>query len=53
MATTFQREVKYRVNNEFILKPTISEMRGARLESLAFLEEVGLLQPIDAIQEPR
>ena len=49
MATTFQSVVQYRYNNEFILKPKIEEMKGALLDSLAFLEEVGLLQPIDAI----
>ena len=49
MATTFQGVVQHRYNNEFIVKPKIEEMQGARLDSLAFLEEVGLLQPIDAI----
>jgi len=49
MATTFRSAVEYRYNNEFILKPKIEEMHGARLSSLAFLEEVGLLQPIGAI----
>ena len=49
MATTFQNEVKYRVRNDYILKPKIEEMKGARLESLSFMEEVGLLQSIDAI----
>ena len=49
MATTFQSLVQYRYNNEFILKPKIEEMEGDRLDFLAFLEEVGLLQPINAI----
>ena len=49
MATTFQTEVKYRRENSVILKPKIKEMKGARLEALSFLEEVGLLQSIDAI----
>ena len=49
MATTFQGVVQHRYNNEFIVKPKVEEMKGARLESLAFMEEVGLLQPIDAV----
>ena len=49
MATTFESVVKYRYNNRFILKPKLEEMQGALLESLAFLEEVGLLQSIDAV----
>ena len=49
MATTFESVVRHRYNNDFILKPKIEEMQGARLTDLAFLEEVGLLQPIDAI----
>ena len=49
MATTFEGVVRQRYNNEFILKPKIEEMQGARLTALAFMEEVGLLQPIDAI----
>ena len=49
MATTFEDVVRHRYNNDFIVKPKIEEMHGARLTTLAFMEEVGLLQPIDAI----
>ena len=49
MAKTFERVVRHRYNNEFIVKPKVEEMRGSRLDDLAFMEEVGLLQPIDAI----
>ena len=49
MATIFQREVQYRIDDASILKPPLDEMRGARLESLAFLEEVGLIHSIDAV----
>lgn len=49
MATTFENVVQYRYNDEFILKPKIEEMQGLRLNALTFLEEVGLLQTIDAI----
>ena len=49
MAATFQREVHYRVEDTYILKPELEEMRSARLESLALLEEVGLIHSIDAV----
>ena len=49
IAATFQNVVQHRSNNEFIVKPEIEELAGERLYSLAFLEEVGLLQSIDAI----
>ena len=47
MALAFQEEVKYRVGNDYILKPSEDDMRGDRLLRLSFLEEVGLLQTID------
>ena len=46
MATTFESVVRHRWNNEFILKPHDFEMRGARLDRLTFLEEIGLLQNV-------
>ncbi len=49
MATTFQQAVQYRCNNEFILKPKIEELQGTRLSAMSFLEEVGLIQSINAI----
>lgn len=49
MATTFESEVKYRIDNAAILKPKTTEMVGQRLESLTFLSEVGLLQAIDPV----
>lgn len=49
MATMFEKEVKYRIENTFILKPKIEELTGARLKSLLYLEEVGLLHSADPI----
>lgn len=49
MALAFQDEVKCRVGNEYILKPSEEDMQGERLLRLSFLEEVGLLQTIDLI----
>ncbi|MDE0308375.1 MAG: DUF2806 domain-containing protein [Acidiferrobacterales bacterium] len=46
MATTYQNAVEYRLNGNCILKPKKEEMKGEFLLSLAFLEEVGLLQSI-------
>ena len=42
MASWFEQEVEYRVEGSWILQP--GELRGERLEKLAFLEEVGLIQ---------
>ena len=47
MATTFENEVRYRIANAQILTPKPEEFRGARLKSLTFLEDVGLLKTID------
>ena len=47
MAKTFERVVRHRYNNAFIVKPKVEEMRGSCLEELAFMAEVGLLQLID------
>ena len=49
MALTFKEEVEHRIGNAAILRPKQEEMKGDRLTSLAFLEEVGLLQTIDHI----
>ena len=49
MAKTFEREVRYRIDNSWIVKPKREEMKDNRLLDLSFLEEVGLVQSIDPV----
>ena len=49
MARTFEREVRCRIDNSWIVKPNREEMKDNRLLDLTFLEEVGLLQSIDPV----
>lgn len=49
MATTFEREMQYRLNGEAILQPKSDEVKNDRLEDLCFLEDVGLIRSPDPV----